>query len=144
MNARNIFNEFEQEEIVAAIKSLELKTSCEIRLHIEEKTDIPIAERAKEIFDFLEMQQTRLRNGILLYISLFPMDAYFHFDQGILESSVHASLEEIGKTLSEKISDKQLLAGIKEVLWGLGEQLSAPFPYQPDDVNELPNEISFG
>lgn len=145
MNARNIFNEFERQEIVATIQEVELKTSCEIRVHIEEKSEIPLQARAQEIFDFLEMHQTKLRNGVLLYINLLPLDFYIHFDKGILEHpSYSINLNEITQVLSEKINQRQLVAGIKDTLSALGVHLSTPYPYNSDDINELPNEISFG
>ena len=61
----------EQEQaIVLAIKSAEKNTSGEIRVHIEKNTEKPPMDRALEVFYFLKMDATELKNGVLIYIAV--------------------------------------------------------------------------
>ena len=43
----------------------------------------------------------------------------------------------------EKFKQGLITEGICEAVLAAGEQLKAYFPYQDDDVNELPDDISF-
>jgi uncharacterized membrane protein len=60
----------QEEALVAAIKQAELRTSGEIRLHLEEKCPTPEPlDRAAQVFAELKMHQTKLRNGVLFYLA---------------------------------------------------------------------------
>ena len=47
------------------------------------------------------------------------------------------------KNMIAKFKEGKITEGICEAVISAGEQLKAYFPYQADDVNELPDEISF-
>ncbi len=72
---KKFFTEDEQKAIVAAIGAAELKTSGEIRVHIER--DVPRKApasgdaylRAREMFAKLGMHATEARNGVLFYLA---------------------------------------------------------------------------
>ena len=74
----------EQEQLlIEAIKISEKNTSGEIRVHIEENTEKLPLERALEVFHFLKMDTTKLRNGILLYIAVESRKFVILGDEGI-------------------------------------------------------------
>ena len=60
----------EEKTIIAAIKEAENNTSGEVRVHIEDrcKADDPI-NRAMEVFAELNMQETELKNGVIIYVA---------------------------------------------------------------------------
>src|SRR5690606_26486087 len=60
----------DEAEIVAAIVAAEKNTSGEIRVHIEPSTALDPFERAKELFHYLKMDNTKEDNGVLLYVSV--------------------------------------------------------------------------
>jgi len=134
----------EEQEIVKAIALAEKQTSGEIRVHLEEKSDLEPMERAKEVFLQLNMQQTDARNGVLFYVAVSNKKFAVLGDEGInkvvtpnfWESTKEAVLNQF-KTGNFKTV---LIEGITEA----GNQLKAHFPYQTDDENELSNEISKG
>ena len=68
--AADFFNEVQKNQIVEAIKTAELNTSGEVRVHIETVCKGNVLDRAAEVFAKLEMQKTALRNGVLIYIAL--------------------------------------------------------------------------
>jgi hypothetical protein len=59
----------EELELVEAIKSAELNTSGEIRVHIDPSSDKDGLERAKEVFFELKMNETEAQNGVLFYLT---------------------------------------------------------------------------
>ena len=134
----------QEEKIVEAIRIAEENTSGEIRVHIEEKSDKPSLERAKEVFNALEMYKTKARNGVLFYINVSQNQFAILGDEGIDKVVPHNFWEStkdiVLKNFAEKKYKKGLVKGIKKA----GEQLKHYFPYQTDDTNELTNEISKG
>ena len=60
----------EEAEIIAAIRKAESNTSGEIRVHLEASSKIDAFDRAAEVFDFLHMENTKLSNGVLIYIAV--------------------------------------------------------------------------
>ncbi|WP_130736104.1 TPM domain-containing protein [Flavobacterium sp. J27] len=134
----------EEQEIVQAIATAEKDTSGEIRVHIEEHTEKPPLERAQEVFLSLDMQNTKDRNGVLFYVGV--TNKYFAIvgDEGInkvVEADFWNSTKDIVIEHFKNNQNKEaLVKGIIEA----GKRLKEFFPYQSDDINELPNEISKG
>ena len=64
----------DKKQLEAAISNLERQTSAEFRIFIERKipskpTALSVYERALGVFSQLEMHQTAVRNGVLIYIA---------------------------------------------------------------------------
>jgi uncharacterized membrane protein len=143
--ATNFFSGEEKEQIVQAIKKAELETSGEIRLHIEEKTEIPALERAIEIFRFLEMDKTAARNGVLIYLSIENKSFAIFGDAGI-NDKVPTDFWDITKEIMVgRFNQKAYLQGLLDGINSIGLQLKTHFPFEENlDINELPDDISFG
>ncbi len=61
----------DQKEIIDAIREAETQTSGEIRLYLESHCKyVNPLDRAAEIFWNLRMDETKDRNGVLIYIAL--------------------------------------------------------------------------
>jgi uncharacterized membrane protein len=141
--ARNFFNQQEQELLVDAITKAELRTSGEIRLHLENFCFGNEVKKAQKVFTKLKMHQTRERNGVLIYIATFSRKIAIIGDEGI-----HQKLgEQFWQALVEKLihqfqADKKAGA-LVECILECGEQLGKFFPLSSDDKNELSNTISY-
>lgn len=134
----------EEQEIVQAIVTAEKNTSGEIRVHIEETSEKPPIERAKEVFSSLEMYKTEARNGVLFYIGVANKGFAILGDEGI-NNVVEADFWDCTKDLVlEHFKNKEFKKGLVEGILRAGEKLKHYFPYQSDDTNELSNEISKG
>ena len=132
----------EEQEIVQAIVEAELNTSGEIRVHIEEKSEKPPLERAQEVFNSLEMYKTEARNAVLFYIDVADKQFAVLGDEGInnvVEENFWNSTKNI---VIANFKNKNFKLGLIQGITEAGKQLKKYFPYQSDDVNELPNEIS--
>ncbi|WP_430400182.1 TPM domain-containing protein [Flavobacterium sp.] len=134
----------EEQEIVQAIVTAEKNTSGEIRVHIEETSEKPPIERAKEVFSSLEMHKTEARNGVLFYIGVANKSFAILGDEGI-NNVVEADFWDCTKDIVlEHFKNKEFKKGLVEGILRAGEKLKHYFPYQSDDTNELSNEISKG
>ncbi len=134
----------EEQEIVQAIVTAEKNTSGEIRVHIEETSEKPPIERAKEVFSTLEMYKTEARNGVLFYIGVANKGFAILGDEGI-NNVVESDFWDCTKDLVlEHFKNKEFKKGLVEGVLRAGEKLKHYFPYQSDDTNELSNEISKG
>lgn len=134
----------EEQAIVQAIIDAELNTSGEIRVHIEEKSEKPPFERAEEVFNSLEMYKTEARNAVLFYVDVADKRFAIIGDEGINkvvnENFWDSTKDIVINQFKLKAYKEGLVAGIMEA----GNQLKKHFPYQSNDTNELPNEISKG
>jgi len=134
----------DEQEIVQAISTAEKNTSGEIRVHIENHAEKPPLERAQEVFHFLGMDATELRNGVLFYIGVKDHTFAIIGDEGI-DKAVEADFWDCTRDIvishfKEKRFKEGLVAGILRA----GERLQHYFPFESGDKNELSNEISKG
>lgn len=134
----------EEQEIVRAITTAEKNTSGEIRIHIENHTEKPPLERAQEVFHFLGMDETELRNGVLFYVGVTDQAFAIIGDEGIdkvVENDFWDCTRDIViSNFKEKKFKEGLVAGILRA----GERLEQYFPFTDGDKDELSNEISKG
>lgn len=144
MSAHNFFTKEEKEDIVLAIKSAELDTSGEIRLHVEEKCKGDVKDQAAYLFEKLEMHKTEQRNGVLFYLAIKNRKFAILGDTGINQVVPDHFWDEIKDEMLDHFRENRFSEGIMAAITKAGKQLKTHFPYQRDDVNELPDEISFG
>lgn len=141
--AKNFFSLDEQKRIVLAIRQAELKTSSELRLHIDTETNLNALDRAAYLFKQLGMHKTEARNGVLLYMAVKNKHFAIIGDAGInyyVKDEFWATRKE--ETLSA-FKAGNFCYGIIACIKKVGDALQEYFPYQEGDKNELPDELSF-
>lgn len=143
MSPEKSFTKEQKEAMVAAIQQAEKDTSGEIRVHIENRSKIKVLDRAADVFAELKMHKTALRNGVLIYVALLDHQLAILGDAGINTKVPSNFWDSIKNNMVEKFKQGLITEGICEAVIAAGEQLKTYFPYQEDDVNELPDEISF-
>lgn len=134
----------EEKEIIAAIRNAEKNTSGEIRVHIERTSKIDAFERALEVFHLLKMDNTKLQNGVLIYVAVDDRNFVIFGDDGInkvVDSNFWDSTKNVMQAHFKQGNFKQ---GLIEGVLKAGKQLETFFPYETGDKNELPDEISKG
>ena len=134
----------QEQRIIEAINTAEKNTSGEIRVHIEKSTEKPPMERALEVFHFLKMDTTKLRNGILLYIAVESRKFVILGDDGINNKVPKDFWETEKEFVLSHFAKGEFEKGIEETIIKVGEKLKDFFPYQSNDTNELSDEISKG
>lgn len=144
MSVHKYFNEGDKIQIKNAIRTAELNTSGEVRVHIEKHCKGDVLDRAAYIFEKLNMHKTELRNGVLFYLALEDKKFAILGDAGINQKVPEDFWQEIKKGMLEEFKEGKFTQGLSEGIMEAGKQLKAHFPHQEDDVNELSDEISFG
>jgi len=135
----------EKKAIVAAIKDAEMCTSGEIRVHIEKATaGLSAVDRAKAVFAKQEMQKTKDRNGVLIYIAYESKSFAIWGDEGIHNQVGDAFWQAEMNLLKDYFSKDDFAQGIIHTVKEVGERLKLNFSYERDDKNELSDEISEG
>lgn len=80
---------------------------------------------------------------VLIYVALLDHKSAILGDAGINAKVPADFWDSIMKNMIAKFKEGKITEGICEAVISAGEQLKVYFPYQADDVNELPDEISF-
>jgi uncharacterized membrane protein len=141
-----LFTEEQNEKIVHAIRDAEMQTSGEVRIFVESHCKyVDALDRAKEIFNNLEMAKTELRNSVLFYIAIKDKQLAIFADKGIHEAAGPDYWKNAVKEILSVFSKENITEGITTSIFKIGEALKTYFPYNQEiDKNELPDEIVFG
>ena len=144
MKPSNFFKEEEKKLISESIQEAEKNTSGEIRVHIESKCAGDVMDRAAYLFEKLKMHETKLRNAVLFYLALDDKKFAILGDAGINQVTAENFWDNIKDAMLKEFTGTNFTSGLSIGITMAGEQLKEHFPYQRDDINELPDEISFG
>ena len=134
----------EEAEIVKSISLAEKNTSGEIRVHIEDHTEKPPLERAQEVFHFLGMDKTSLRNGVLFYVGVADHAFAIIGDEGIDKVVENDFWDCTRDTVIANFKENKYKEGLVAGILKAGERLEQYFPFTDGDKDELSNEISKG
>lgn len=130
------------EQIEQAILHLEQQTSAELRVVVERKAQHHCAvERANQLFDELQMRETAQRSGVLLYLSFKPHLVAVIGDEGIHQKVGDEFWQSVYTAMKHHCQQGEYTQAICQGIQQVETQLAIHFPIQPDDVNELPNEV---
>ena len=138
------FDSEQESAIIQAIQEAEKNTSGEIRVHLHEGIDKSLMKDAKKAFKSMGMHKTQARNGVLVF--LIPTEKKFAIigDQGINKLVPENFWDTVKDEMQAYFREGKFSEGVCHGILTVGEQLKQYFPYQQDDVNELPDEISYG
>ena len=101
-------------------------------------------DRAAEVFFGLQMERTKDRNAVLIYVAHKDHQAAIFGDEEIHHRvGTEFWTTEVRKML-DHFKNLDFADGFIAVIHDVGEVLSREFPYEHGDKNELPDEIVFG
>jgi uncharacterized membrane protein len=143
MKASSFFTKEQQAQILAAVKEAEKETSGEIRVHIETSFTGDVLDRAAWVFKKLGMHKTAERNGVLFYLATENRKFAIIGDSGIHAKVPEGFWNEISENMANNFREGKFTEGLSGGIILAGKQLQKHFPYRQDDVNELPDDISF-
>lgn len=142
---KRLFSESDRNQIIAAIQAAEKETSGEIQVHIENHCGDSVLDRAAEVFETLKMHMTKERNAVLFYLAVEDHQFAVLGDCGINQLVPEDFWEEIRNEMLADFKKTDFTEGLCKGIKKCGEALKVHFPYQnKGDINELPDEISFG
>ena len=127
-----------------AILNAEMDTSGEIRVHVESQCHGDVLDRAAYLFKKIGMHKTELRNGVLVYLAVESRKFAIIGDKGINAEVPEDFWDNIKIKMTEHFAKGDFVEGLTEGITMTGKQLKKHFPRNLNDINELPDEISFG
>jgi uncharacterized membrane protein len=120
----------EEAKIIEAIRLAEQNTSGEIRVHLEAtsaaidsdiKTDV--LDRAAAVFDALHMGNTKLSNGVLIYVAVEDRQLVIMGDKGINKLVAADFWESTKDAIISKFKKGEMANGLVEGILKAGQQL---------------------
>jgi uncharacterized membrane protein len=144
-NAKTFFSAAQDQLLVKAIGEAEVKTSGEIRVHLENHCKLDPVERAWEMFGKLRMHQTEARNGVLFYLAVQDKCFAVVGDEGITQKVDLDFWDSVKSDMEKAFRAGQFVEGLCGGIEAAGEKLSVHFPHAGEaDSNELSDELSIG
>lgn len=151
METPYIYNFLDDDELLRIsnkIRELEQATSGEICISIKEEP--PFRDRKKELKQLAEeeffrrnINNTRDKTGILIYILLKQRKFYILADSGINEKVAPQTWDSIKDHMQAMFVNGKFANGILTGIEEVGSILSRHFPVKADDTNELSNKVNF-
>jgi uncharacterized membrane protein len=139
-----LFSKEEENLIIESIKKAELQTSGEIKIHIEPSLQKELIQRTQEVFLSLNLNQTKLRNAVLVIIVEQDRKIAVWGDEGINKVVPENYWNDIINQLSNDFKNNNKCNGLCTAIENIGNKLKHFFPLQKDDINEISNTISYG
>lgn len=133
----------EQHRIVDAIAEAERRTSGEICVQITPRCWGNPYKKALKTFYKLGLINTERRNAILIFIAYKSHKFAIIGDEGINNCVPEGFWNEALQQLGDKLKTGEPCQGLCKAIHQIGEQLSAYFPADKEDNNELSNEIIY-
>ena len=143
-NPKYFFSKKEREAIQAAICESEVKTSGEIRVHIQCDTSSDVLMDAKQVFEKLGMTRTHEQNGVLILFEIKKRQFAIIGDKGIHEKVPPNFWEGIAQSMQKNFREDRFADGLVDGVKQIGEKLETYFSAQKHNPNELSDRISYG
>ncbi|NCA84294.1 MAG: TPM domain-containing protein [Clostridia bacterium] len=137
-------NELDLADIKQAVLIAELDTSCEIVVHVEDVCSGDVMERASEVFLQKVGHKTVNHNGVLFYLALRNRKFAVISDTAITQTTSPRFWEALKLEMLDYFRENNFTNGLIYGIGRTGQYLKSFFPYQHNDINELPDEVSMG
>ena len=149
--ARRLFSPADLEAIAAAVNAAEDRTAAEIRVHVERRVPrrrgAPVSEalaRARDVFVALKMHETAQRGGVLIYVAVEDRTLAIVGDEGIHARVDTGYWDAIRDRMVARLREGAARDAVVQAVGDVGAVLAREFPRRPDDVDELPDDVSLG
>lgn len=132
------------ERVRGAVEDAEQRTSAEIVVSIAPFFLGRVWPAARRAFARLGVARTRARNGILVFVVPSRRQVVVLADEGALARLPPEIWRDAAERIAAAFAHGQGTAGLVEAIDFLARASSMPFPRQPTDINELPDQPSVG
>ncbi|WP_010522756.1 TPM domain-containing protein [Aquimarina agarivorans] len=132
----------QEQQVVDAIRKAEKQTSGEIRVHLEDYDHAEVYQRAQQVFHMLKMDNTKLENGVILYVAVNQKQFVVYGDNGINKKVGPDFWNSTRDVIQDQFKKQHFAKGLILGVTQIGEALKKYFPWDADDTNELTDEIS--
>ena len=142
MNAKDFLNHLRHDDIVAAIREAELKTSGEIRVFISHKKLADARGAAERAFVRLGMTKAREHNGVLIFVAPRTRQFAVIGDEAVHKRCGDEFWQHLAAEMSGHFRKSEFNQGVLHAIRKAGALLAEHFPRRPDDRNELPDQVA--
>lgn len=143
MQLEDFITKEEQTRIEQAVADAEHNTSGEVCVHITPHCRGNVMKRAVSTFNRLGLYRTRQRNCVLIFIAYASRKVAILGDMGINQLVPPDFWNDELVTLAQNLKAGCIAEGLCHAVAQIGDSLKAYFPPMPDDVNELPDKITY-
>ena len=145
MRTKEFLSRLDHDRIASAIKSAEAITSGQIRVYIQ-RGELPhdALVEAQAKFRALEMENTKERNGILIFVAPRAQKFAVVGDSGIHTKCGSEFWERLVVSMREHFQNSNFTSGLVGAIEEAGHVLSEHFPKTGTPDNELPDEVVEG
>jgi uncharacterized membrane protein len=145
MRTKDFLGKLDHDRIVAAIRDAEGKSSGEIRVYVQRgELEGDAFDHARRKFDKLEMQATRERNGILIFVAPRAQKFAVIGDEGIHRKCGDEFWQQLVERMRAHFQNENFTDALVEAIEEAGKLLARHFPKGTAPSNELPDEIVEG
>ncbi|HVU08096.1 MAG TPA: TPM domain-containing protein [Verrucomicrobiae bacterium] len=142
MKTNHFLKQLHDDDIVAAIRDAEKKTSGEIRVFISHRKIKNTVEAATEQFHRLGMTKTKHRNAVLIYVAPAAQQFAVIGDEGVHRQCGDAFWQLLTQEMSSHFKKSEFTPGILHAVRKAGELLAVHFPPEPENNDELPDGVA--
>ena len=139
----NFLTDYQMASLVEAIQTAEDHSTGEIRIHIDSTTEGNNAEIAFEVFKKLCKDQTAERNAVLFHVNFEQHYLTIIGDEGIHKKVKQSFWDTLHDEITAEFAKENYHNGLKEAILKTGFELKKYFPFEGENINELPNDLSF-
>ena len=145
MRTRDFLDKLDHDRIVGAIKAAEAKTSGQIRVYVQRgELDGDALDYAQKQFQKLGMQETKERNGVLIFVAPRARKFAVIGDEGVHRECGDEFWRRLVERMRVHFLNEEFTDALFEAIQETGELLARHFPKTGAATNELPDEIVEG
>ena len=141
MKPKHFIEQLDEGRLLAAIADAERKSSGEIRVYVSHRRRPEPLAYARKRFEQLGLTRTRERNAVLIYLAPLSHAYAIVGDTGVHEKCGDQFWEGLAARMKPLLSAGRYTDALVAAIGVVGAVLARHFPRQPDDRNELPNQI---
>lgn len=139
----NFLTEQQMASLVEAIRTAEDHSTGEIRVHIDSNTESNNAEVAFEVFNTLCKDQTAEKNAVLYHVNFEQRYLTIIGDEGIHDKVHQIFWDNMHDYITSEFARGNYAGALQNAILETGLELKRHFPVSGDNINELPNDLTF-
>jgi len=141
MRVNDFLKQVRHDDIVAAVRQAESKTSGEIRVFISHKKTEDAVAAAQAAFVRMGMTQTRHRNGVLIFVAPKAHKFAVIGDEAVHQKCGDVFWQTLAAEMSGHFKKSDFTEGILHGVRKAGELLAAHFPPERGGAGKMPDEV---
>lgn len=141
MHSKEFIAHIQDDAVVRAIQIAEKNSTAELRVMVSGKKVTDPLREAWNAFSRHGMDQTQLRNAILIFLAPESRQFALIRDEGFNPHDTPERWTEFASILEEGFKSGNYTSSLVTVITGLGKWMATCFPRQADDTNELADGI---